>query len=265
MAERDPRLDLSGRVALVTGANRGIGRATALELARSGADVAVHYSGRTPESLVQAEEVAHLVTTEGSKAIIIPGDFADTTAAVRTGTRVVGDVVAGLGKIDIAVHNAGITDTGLFPRQTGDRWRDLIEVNLNSSFDVAHAALAQMSRKGFGRVVLVSSVLAHGGPGSASYAASKAGIEGLVRSTSTEYGSGKRDIRINAVAPGFIDTDMTKGAFTPEQEKALLDSIPLKRQGTPEEVAQTILFLVSPMASYIHGEVIAINGGMLRT
>ncbi len=234
---------LEGKLALVTGGSRGIGRAISLELARAGAQVVVGYrSGRD-----EAEAVAGEV---GGRAV--QADVADPGAAGR--------LVEEAGDLDILVNNAGITRDGLIARMSDEDWRAVIDTNLGGVFATCRAAARGMMRKRSGSIVNLTSVVGvHGNPGQTNYAASKAGIIGFTKSLARELAS--RGVRANAIAPGYIETDLTN--VLPEGVRdAILRSTPLARLGQPEDVAGAVRFLCSDEASFITGEVLLVDGGL---
>ena len=244
---------LEGRRALVTGASRGIGRATAIALARAGASVAVGYSAHAEqaETLVAALQGDHNVT-----AAAVGADLADPKAAAS----LVEQTVQALGGLDIVVNNAGITRDNLAMRLTDDDWNAVIAVDLTAAFHICRAALRPMLRQRFGRIVNVSSVSGViGNAGQSNYASAKAGLIGLTKSLAREVAS--RDITVNAVAPGFIETEMTTSLGDAVQAAAVA-AIPKGRMGTPEEVAAAIAFLVLPELGYITGHVLHVDGGL---
>ena len=241
---------------VITGGSRGIGRAVAEKLGRHGANVVISSTERSER---EALEVVGTIESFGQKALWVPGDISKE----ETGKKLVAATVDQFKRLDILVHNAVINDDDLFLRLTGERWRRVIDTNLSSGFYVGLPAIKQMVRQKEGAVVFVSSVSAHGNPGQASYAASKAGLEGLMRTLAVECMSTKRPIRTNAVACGLVNTDMAR-RLTEEQRTALIGMSPLGRLIEPEEVANVIAFLASPMASAINGIVLDIDGGMLR-
>jgi 3-oxoacyl-[acyl-carrier protein] reductase len=242
--------DLSGRVALVTGASRGIGKAVALTLARAGAAVVV---GARAE---HAAGAAADITAAGGSAMPVSLDVGDketVEAAVR-------QAVDRFGRVDVLVNNAGITRDQLILRMKRDEWDAVIATNLTGAFTCTQAVLKLMVRQRYGRIVNISSVVGQAGnPGQANYAASKAGLIGFTKSLAREVAS--RNITVNVVAPGFIETDMTR-AVPESVQKQWVESIPVGRLGTPEDVAQAVRFLASDAASYITGHVLAVNGGM---
>ena len=243
---------LEGKVALVTGATRGIGRAIALKFAKQGANVAFTYlsSAAAAESLV-AEIEALGVHAAG---------FASNAADFADAHEVVEKVVAEFGQIDILVNNAGQTKDGLMLRMSEEQWDSIIDTNLKSAFNFTHAIVPLMARKRAGSIINMSSVVGtNGNAGQCNYAASKAGLIGLTKSIAKEMGA--RGIRCNAIAPGFIVTDMTDKLSDDIKAKLVAD-ISLGRMGTADEVANVALFLASDMSSYISGEVIKVAGCM---
>jgi 3-oxoacyl-[acyl-carrier protein] reductase len=243
---------LGGQVALVTGASRGIGRAVALALAAGGADVAIAYGSDTPA----AERVAEAVRQAGHRAALLQCDQRNPLAAGK----LVEQVLAELGAIDIVVNNAGIARDGLAVRMSDEDWDSVIAIDLTAAFHICRAALRPMLRKRHGRIVNVSSVSGViGNPGQANYSAAKAGLIGLTKSLAREVST--RGITINAVAPGFIDTDMT-ATLPAGAREAAIGAIPMQRMGTAEEVAAAVVFLASPAASYITGHVLHVDGGL---
>lgn len=240
--------ELDGRVALVTGASGGIGGAVARALHRRGARVAL--SGTRTESLES------LAGSLGEGAAAMPCDLADGDAAAA----LPGRVAEALGGLDVLVCNAGMRSDNLFLRMSDDEWERVLAVNLGSSFRLARAAVRGMIRARWGRVVAVTSVVAHtGNPGQANYAASKAGLAGMVKALAREVAS--RGVTVNCVAPGLVATAMTDGLDDAQRER-ILAAVPLGRMGAPEEVASAVAFLASPEASYITGQTLHVNGGM---
>jgi 3-oxoacyl-[acyl-carrier protein] reductase len=243
-------IDLTNRIALVTGASRGIGRSIAGTLARHGATVVAAARGE------HAQPVVDELVADGRRAEAVALDVTDRLAIDAA----LADIVARHGRIDIVVSNAGITRDQLLLRMKRDDWDAVIETNLTASFLLCQAALKPMLRQRAGRVIAVSSVVGQmGNAGQANYAASKAGLIGFCKSVAREVGS--RGITVNVVAPGLIETDMTKG-LTEGSRGGWESKIPLGRLGTPADVANAVCFLASDEASYITGHVLAVNGGM---
>jgi 3-oxoacyl-[acyl-carrier protein] reductase len=243
---------LQGKVALVTGASRGIGRACAVALAEAGAAVAVGYSANAEA----AEEVAGLIRSAGVGSVTLGSDLADPAAAALLVER----TVAELGSVDIVVNNAGITRDNLAVRISDADWDAVIAVDLSAAFRICRAALRPMLRRRDGRIINISSVAGvMGNPGQANYSAAKAGLIGLTKALCREVGS--RGITVNAVAPGFIATDMTAGLAADTLATATA-AVPLGRLGTVEEVAAAVRFLALPEAAYITGHVLHVDGGL---
>ena len=244
---------LDGKVALVTGASRGIGRAIALKLAAEGAKVAINYAGNT----AKAEEVKAEIEKNGGEAILVQADVADS-AAVEA---MVNATVEAFGQIDILVNNAGITRDGLMMRMKDEDFDAVINTNLKGVFYCTKLVSKLMMKKRSGRIINMASVVGlMGNAGQTNYAAAKAGVIGFSKSAAKELAA--RGITVNMVAPGFIDTDMT-AAMTDKAKEMTLTGIPLNRMGTPEDVANAVLFLASDYASYITGQVINVDGGMV--
>lgn len=244
---------LDGKTALVTGASRGIGRAIALRLAAEGARVAINYAG----NVKAAEEVKAAIEAAGGTAILCRADVADS-AAVEA---MVADVAKEFGAIDILVNNAGITRDTLLMRMKDEDFAKVLDTNLKGVFYCTKAVSKLMMKKRSGRIVNMASVVGLvGNAGQTNYAAAKAGVIGFSKSAAKELAS--RGITVNAVAPGFIGTDMTADLPESVKEKALSD-IPLGRAGQPEDVANAVLFLASDQASYITGQVVHVDGGMV--
>ena len=246
-------MQLEGKVALVTGASRGIGKAIALMLAENGADIAVNFAGST----AAAEAVAAEIEKMGRKAILVQGDVSKADVCAE----IVDKVVSKLGHIDILVNNAGITRDTLLLRMKEEDWDAVLNTNLKGVFNCTKAAVKYMAKQRSGSIVNISSVVAlMGNAGQANYAAAKAGILGFTRSVAKEMAA--RGIRVNAVTPGFIKTDMTS-VLSEKVVAAMEASIPLARLGEPEDIAKAVLFLVSDNAAYITGQTLHVDGGMV--
>jgi 3-oxoacyl-[acyl-carrier protein] reductase len=245
--------DFKGKVALVTGASRGIGRAIAVALARGGASLALNYAGNE----AAAQEALKLVEAAGApRARLLRFDVADPAACARA----VDEVVAELGGLHILVNNAGIAIDQLLMRLKDEDWKRQLDVNLTGAFNLVRAASRPMMKARGGAIVNLSSVVGEmGNAGQVAYAATKAGLIGLTKSVARELAS--RNIRCNAVTPGFIDTDMTS-ALPEAARTRMLESIPLARLGSAEDVANAVCFLASDQAAYVTGEVLKVNGGM---
>ncbi len=244
---------LKGKIALVTGASKGIGRGIAFQLARHGANVAFTYLSSVEKGQALEGELASL----GIKAKGYRSDASDFNAA----DKLINDVLTDFGGLDIVVNNAGITRDGLLMRMTEEQFNDVIRTNLNSVFNVTKACQKPMLKQRSGSIINITSVVGvKGNAGQSNYAASKAGIIGFTKSIALELGS--RNIRCNAIAPGFIETEMT--AVLPEETvKQWREVIPMKRGGTPDDIANAVVFLASEMSTYITGQVLHVNGGML--
>ncbi len=245
-------MQLDGKVALVTGASRGIGRSIALMLAARGADIVINYAGNTEA----AEQTKAEVEALGRKALVVKADVGDTVACEK----MLEDVVAAMGKIDILVNNAGITRDTLLMRMKEADWDAVLTTNLKSVYNCTKAAIKYMMKARSGRIVNISSVVgAMGNAGQANYAAAKAGILGFTKAVAKETAS--RGITVNAVAPGFIATDMT-AVLSDKVVDNLKAGIPMGRLGAPEDIAKAVAFLVSDDAAYITGQTLHVNGGM---
>lgn len=246
-------MSLHGKIALVTGASRGIGRAIALELAQSGADVAVNYATNQEK----AEAVADDIRSYGRKAFVVQANVASASEV----DNMVKEVVKEFGRLDILVNNAGITRDNLLIRMKEDEWNEVIDTNLKSVFNCIKAVTRTMMKQRYGRIVNLASVVGvMGNAGQANYVAAKAGVIGLTKTVARELAS--RGITVNAVAPGFIETDMT-GELAENVQEAMLAQIPLGRFGEPEDVARVVRFLVSDDAKYMTGQTIHVDGGMV--
>lgn len=243
---------LEGKVALITGATRGIGKGIAEVFAKEGAKVAFTYAGSVDKAKVLEEELSKITTAKGYQS-----DASDYDAAQK----LVEDVMGEFGRIDILINNAGITRDNLMLRMSKDDWDTIIRVNLDSVFNLTKAVIKPMMKAKSGSIINMTSVVGiKGNAGQANYAASKAGVIGFSKSIALELGS--RNIRCNAVAPGFIETEMT-AALDEKTVQGWREGIPLKRGGQPEDVANACVFLGSDMSNYITGQVLNVDGGML--
>jgi len=242
---------LANKVALVTGASRGIGRAVALELGKAGATLA-----GTATSEAGAAAITQYLRDAGIKG----GGFVLNVADAAQTEAVLGRIESEIGPVAILVNNAGITRDNLLLRMKDAEWDEIMETNLKSVFRLSKLVIRSMMKARFGRIINITSVVAStGNPGQVNYAAAKAGVVGFSKSLARELGS--RNITVNCIAPGFIDTDMTRG-LAEEQKSALLSQIPLARLGKVEEIAAAVVFLASDGASYITGNTLHVNGGM---
>lgn len=244
---------LEGKVAIITGATRGIGKGVAKKFAEHGATVVFTY--------VSSEEKAKAVEEELKALGVAAKGFKSDASIMEDATKLIDDVVEEFGTVDIIVNNAGITKDGLLMRMSEENWDDVMNINLKSVFNMTKAALRTMMKNKFGVFINMSSVVGvEGNAGQSNYAASKAGIIGFTKSVAQEIGS--RNIRSNAIAPGFIATEMTE-KLDEKVVEGWLEDIPLKRPGTPEDVANVALFLASDMGAYVNGQVISVCGGMM--
>ncbi|MEI6881079.1 MAG: 3-oxoacyl-[acyl-carrier-protein] reductase [Bacteroidetes bacterium] len=244
---------LEGKTALVTGATRGIGKGIALKLANEGANIAFTFVSSVEKAKVFEAELTSL----GVKAKGYQSNAAEFTEAER----LIDDITKEFGSLDVLVNNAGITRDGLLMRMTEQHWDEVMDTNLKSAFALTKAAMKPMMKARNGSIINITSVVGiTGNAGQANYAASKAGMIGLTKSVAKELGS--RNIRCNAIAPGFIETEMTE-ALSEDIRKQWTDGIALKRGGSPEEVANAVLFLASNMSSYISGQTLNVCGGMV--
>ena len=244
---------LENKVALITGGSRGIGRAIAECFAAEGCSVAFTYNSNT----TAAEEVLSVLRAKGVQAEAYMQDAGSSTGAEE----VVSKILEQFGHIDILVNNAGITRDTLLLRMTEQQWDEVLQANLKSAYAYTKAVLPAMMKQRSGSIISTSSVVAlTGNPGQSNYAASKAGLIAFSKSVAKEVGS--RGIRVNCIAPGFIATDMT-AQLNDDQRVAILAQIPMKRVGTPEDIAHAALFLASDLSSYISGQVLAVDGAMI--
>jgi len=244
---------LEGKVAVVTGASRGIGRAIALKLADEGAKVVVNYSG----SQAKAEEVVARIQENGGEAIAVQASVSQTEEV----TALMDTAVKTFGSLDVLVNNAGITRDNLLMRMKEDEWDDVLNTNLKGVFLCTKAVTRQMMKQRAGRIINISSIVGvAGNAGQANYVAAKAGVIGLTKTTAKELAS--RNILVNAIAPGFIETEMTD-QLPEELKQGMLTQIPLAKLGQPEDIAKAVAFLASDDANYMTGQTLHIDGGMV--
>ncbi|EAZ83414.1 MULTISPECIES: 3-oxoacyl-[acyl-carrier-protein] reductase [Lysinibacillus] len=244
---------LEGKVVVVTGASRGIGRAIALKLADEGAKVVVNYSG----SQAKAEEVVAMIQEGGGEAIAVQASVSQTEEV----TALMDTAVKTFGSLDILVNNAGITRDNLLMRMKEDEWDDVLDTNLKGVFLCTKAVTRQMMKQRAGRIINISSIVGvAGNAGQANYVAAKAGVIGLTKTTAKELAS--RNILVNAIAPGFIETEMTD-QLPEDIKQGMLTQIPLAKLGQPEDIAKAVVFLASEDANYMTGQTLHIDGGMV--
>ena len=244
---------LTGKTAVVTGGSRGIGRAICIELAKQGANIVVNFSGSEAKAKAVVEEIEAL----GPKAIAVQADVADSTSV----DSLMKQALEAFGSIDILVNNAGITRDNLLMRMKEQEWDDVIDTNLKGVFLCTKAVTRQMMKQRAGRIINISSIVGvAGNPGQANYVAAKAGVIGLTKTTAQELAS--RNILVNAIAPGFITTEMTD-ALPEALKESMLKQIPLAKLGQPEDIAKAVAFFASDSASYITGQTLHIDGGMV--
>ena len=242
-------IDLKGKKVLLTGASGGLGKAIAIELAKNGADVCL-----TGRNQIELED---LKKTIGGKTEIVLSDLSNSVGI----TDLANTAQEKMGQIDILINNAGITRDNLFMRMSDDDWNDVMNINLNSIFKLTKLLIKGMIKRRFGRIINITSVIGvAGGAGQSNYSASKAGIIALSKSLAQEVGS--RSVTVNSIAPGFIETNMTAG-LNDDRKEQILESISMGRLGKPEDISGAVCFLASDKASYITGQTLHINGGML--
>lgn len=246
-------MDLNGKVALITGGSRGIGKAIAIKLASYKANIVINYTSNKEHALKVKEEIE----SYGVKSIVIKCDVSKSDEV----NNMIEEVVKEFGQIDILVNNAGITRDGLLMRMKEEDFDSVIDINLKGVFNCTKSATKYMMKKRYGKIINISSVVGLiGNAGQANYCASKAGVIGLTKSSARELAS--RNINVNAIAPGFIDTDMTS-VLNENLKETMLKNIPQNRFGSPEDVANLVLFLACDMSSYITGQIINVDGGMV--
>lgn len=244
---------LKDKIALVSGGSRGIGRSIALAFADAGAHVAFTYKSAAEA----AEKVKSEIELKGRKALAIQSDAKDINGAMQ----VVDQVIKEFRRIDILVNNAGITKDTLLMRMSEQDWDDVLDTNLKSAFNFSKAVCRHMMGQREGKIINISSISGvMGNAGQVNYSSAKAGMIGMTKSLAKEFAS--RNIQVNAVAPGFVDTDMTD-KLTPQQREALLNIIPMKRTAKPEEIASVVVFLATPASSYMTGQVLCVDGGIV--
>lgn len=244
-------MELEGKVALVTGAAQGIGKAIAQLLAKNGADVVV-----SDINLEKAQETSDAIQKMGRRSLALKVNVADLSDVERMVEAILGQ----FGRIDILVNNAGITRDRLILRMTEEDWDAVLDVNLKGTFHCTKAVIRHMAKQRSGKIVNIASVSGEmGNPGQANYSASKAGVIGFTKTIAREFAA--RGINVNAIAPGFIQTAMTD-AIPEKSKETLIQMIPMERLGQPEDVAEAVLFLVSERSSYITGQVLNVNGGI---
>lgn len=246
-------LNLKNKIAVITGGSRGIGKEIAKKLAYNGANIVINYTAKEEEALKTKEEIENL----GVKCIVIKCDVSKSEEV----NEMINKTIKEFGRVDILVNNAGITKDNLLMKMKEEDFDKVIDINLKGVFNCTKAVTRPMMKNKYGKIINISSVVGViGNVGQANYCASKAGVIGFTKSTARELAS--RNININAVAPGFIDTDMTK-VLSDDIKNSMLSTIPKKEFGKPEDVANAVVFLASDMSSYITGQVINVDGGMV--
>jgi 3-oxoacyl-[acyl-carrier protein] reductase len=247
------KIDLSGRVAVVTGASRGIGRAIALELASSGAKVVVNYN----RSSQAAQKVVEAIEATGGEALAVQADV----AVAEKAQNLIDAAVSSFGQVDILVNNAGTTRDNLLVRMSEEEWDIVLDLNLKGAFNCTKSVTKTMMKQRYGRIINVTSVSGlSGNAGQANYSAAKAGLIGFTKSVAKELGS--RDITVNAVAPGFVETDLTV-VLGDERINMLLSMTPVGRLGSAEDIAYAVVFLASDRAGFVTGQVLSVDGGLI--